>query len=219
MASYALQLVVPPTVDPVSLAEAKLHLRVDGDEEDTLIASMIRAATEYAEGFTGRAIATAGYRLTLDGPPIGRIGAPRLHPEVEIPVQFGQGVCSVTLTRNGLRLPLPPLQRVDAVRYIDPAGAAQEMAASDYAVDTASEPGRVVMLRGWPALATDRPGVVSVDFTAGYAAGHTPAAIRHGILLHVGYLYANREPVTGYVGGFVQWAAIDNLYALHRVFT
>lgn len=218
MASYALQLIDAPEFEPVSLEEAKLHLRVDGDEEDALIATQIRAATENAEAYTGRALATAKYRLVLDGPPLGRLGAPRLHPEVEIPVSFGQGFFSVTLSKRGLKIPLPPLQSVEAVRYIDPDGATQVLDSSAYVVDVANEPGRLVMLQGWPALSTNRPGALSVEFTAGYAQGKVPAAIKAGILLHVGYLYANREPIAGYVGGFVQWAAVEALYAQHRVF-
>lgn len=46
-------LVTPPAITPVSLAEAKLHLRVDHSDEDTLIEGLIRAATEYLDGWTG----------------------------------------------------------------------------------------------------------------------------------------------------------------------
>ena len=46
-------LVTPPTDTPVSLDEAKVHLRVDSDDEDTLIMSLISAATGHLDGFTG----------------------------------------------------------------------------------------------------------------------------------------------------------------------
>lgn len=46
-------LVTPPAITPVSLAEAKLHLRVDHSDEDTLIEGLIRAATEHLDGWTG----------------------------------------------------------------------------------------------------------------------------------------------------------------------
>jgi len=47
-----LQLVTPPVDEPVTLAEAKLHLRVDFDEDDALILALISAARQAAEAIT-----------------------------------------------------------------------------------------------------------------------------------------------------------------------
>lgn len=46
-------LVTPPTATPVTLDEAKLHLRVDGEDEDTKITSCIESATEHLDGYAG----------------------------------------------------------------------------------------------------------------------------------------------------------------------
>lgn len=48
-----LQLLTPPTAEPVSLVEAKLHLRVDFNDDDALITSLITAARQAAETITG----------------------------------------------------------------------------------------------------------------------------------------------------------------------
>ncbi len=58
-----LQLVTPPAEEPVSLEEAKLHLRVDFDEDDALILALISAARQAAETITGRQLITARWKL------------------------------------------------------------------------------------------------------------------------------------------------------------
>ena len=62
----SLFLVTAPTKEPVSLADAKTHLRVDVDDENDLIASLIVAAREYVETFTHRALVTQTWDLKLD---------------------------------------------------------------------------------------------------------------------------------------------------------
>lgn len=42
-----------PAVTPVSLIEAKAHLRVDHNDDDTLITALIAAAVDHLDGWTG----------------------------------------------------------------------------------------------------------------------------------------------------------------------
>lgn len=62
------QLIQAPALEPISLAEAKNHLRVDTDltEDDLLIGMMISAARGIAERFTKRAIITQQWKVFLD---------------------------------------------------------------------------------------------------------------------------------------------------------
>jgi len=61
-----LTLVTPPAVEPITLAEAKLHAKVDTSADDTLIGDLIVAARQYAEQYTQRAFINQTWRLTLD---------------------------------------------------------------------------------------------------------------------------------------------------------
>lgn len=160
-----LVLVTPPTEEPVSLAEAKLHLRVDHTEEDALISVLIMTAREYVEMYTRRQLVTATWRLTLDCWPY----------------------C--------IRPPKPPLATVTTLAYIDSTEVLQVVDPTTYRVDTSLEPGRILLAAGasWP-VAASVPGAVQVEYTAGYgAASAVPATFKQAMLLTIGDLYEHRE--------------------------
>jgi uncharacterized phiE125 gp8 family phage protein len=164
----ALTLVTGPAGEPVSLGEAKGHLRVDISEDDALIGGLITAARMHVEQHLKRALMTQTWELVLDCFP----------------------------SSGGIRLPLPPLASVVSVKYTDVDGVEGTFAASNYLVDTDREPGLVRLKRSsaWPAVELQEVGGVRVRYVAGYGnAGATPRPIRQAILLLVGSLYENRE--------------------------
>ena len=65
----ALIRITAPATEPIDLATAKLHCRVDGTDEDTLIAALIVAAREQAEHETGRALVTQTWEQVHDAFP------------------------------------------------------------------------------------------------------------------------------------------------------
>ncbi len=62
-----LQIITPPALEPVTLAEAKAQLKLDTDADDALISTLITAARARAEWFTGRAFVSQSWILWLDG--------------------------------------------------------------------------------------------------------------------------------------------------------
>ena len=58
-------LTVPPAGEPLTLAEAKLHLRVDLNDDDALITALISAAREQVEFLTGQRLITQTWELEL----------------------------------------------------------------------------------------------------------------------------------------------------------
>lgn len=185
---WAVAVTTPPAEEPVTLAEAKKHLRVTDAEQDTWISMAITAAREYAETFQGRAYITQQLRLSLQRWPAG----------------------------GAIYLPRPPLQSVESVTYILEGGTAQTLDPATYVVEAASEPGAVILKAGlsWPGD-TLRPGLpVRVDYTAGYgAAAAVPTRAVQAMLLLIGEWFEHRESVVvGAVTRTLEFAVEALLY-------
>lgn len=165
----SLELVTPPASEPVSLAEAKAHLRVDHDDEDALIARLVAAARETAERYTGRAFIAQSWRLWCDRWPDG---APRM-----------------------FSIPKPPLVSISTVVSYDRSGAATTLLSDAYIVDSAAVPGRIVLKETavLPAVLREA-NAIAVNFQAGYGANASdvPAGIRAGVLSLVAHFYEAR---------------------------
>lgn len=61
-----IKLKTPPAVEPISLTEAKLHLRVDHSAEDAYIGSLIVAARQFSENYQRRAYVQQVYEIAFD---------------------------------------------------------------------------------------------------------------------------------------------------------
>lgn len=134
---------VAPAVKALGLEDAKTHLRVDGEDSDARIQSLIDAVIAEVEGPRGVGLAMIAqtWRLSLDG-----------FPEV-------------------IELPLGPVISVTSVTYVDAAGTTQTLSPGLYQVSTASRPATVRPAYGlsWPTARLD-VGAVEVTFQAGYGA-------------------------------------------------
>ena len=163
----ALKLITAASALAVSLAEAKLHLRVDAADEDALITTFITVATEMAEQQTGRAIMPQTWELTLDA-----------FPE------------AFELTRA-------PVTSITSLTYYDTSGVQQTLSNSLYSLDNADEFGSAyvvpVYAGSWPE-SRDQINAVTLRYVAGYTnAAAVPLPIKAWIQLMVGSLYENRQ--------------------------
>ena len=170
-----LTLTAPPSVEPITLAEAKVFLRVDISNDDALIAALVTAAREACERFTGRVLVTQTWTLFRDDWP----------------------------GRAAVDIPRPPLLSIVHVKTYDDTDTATVWAANNYLVDTASEPGRLIPRTGvaLPEVTRTAAGI-EIRFVAGYApdesgspsdlVGNIPGGLVEGVRQLVAHLYENR---------------------------
>lgn len=160
-----------PLVEPVSLSEAKAHIRVDISDDDDLIAGYITSARQFAEEYLDRALVSQQLTMRLD----------RFPQEFELPRP--PMAMSGTLTTTTITYTL----ETQATTTLD---------VSTYRVDREATPGRIrtVYAGTWPGHLTDQ-NAVSVTWWAGYgpAATDVPQAIRSAILMLVAHFYENRQ--------------------------
>ena len=205
-----LQLITAPGEEPVSLAEAKLHLRVDFSDDDALIVALVTAARQHAEMLTRRQFVTARWKLVLDRFP-GACGIGGMGVSVGEPF---------FLPGNAILLPKSPLQTVLGIDYLDAGHVLQTLPATDYVVDAACEPARITPVAGstWPGT-LPQIAAVSVLFDAGYGdASAVPEGIKAWIKLRVGSLYEHREDFALMTRGRIEALPfVDGLLDPYRV--
>lgn len=156
----------PPIDEPITLAQAKAHLRVDHEADDALIVRLITAARRHVEKLCDRALMPQTWRLTLPA-----------WPSDDQPV----------------RLPGGLVRSITSVQYLDPDGDLTTY--TDYDSDLDSQPALIGPLSSWPATAA-RMNAARITYAVGYAtAADVPADIIAAMLLIIGDLYANRESI------------------------
>ena len=167
-----------PAVEPVTLAEAKAHCKVDISDDDAYISSLITMSRQYVEGVLDISLISQTLEARYDTFPLWEIVLPR-----------------------------PPMATgTVTVIYRDEAGSNQTItsAAGAFQTDTYVTPGRIYPLYNgvWPATRGDENSV-TVRWTAGYGASgaNCPAVARGAVLLLVAHWFEMRQPV---VAGYSQ---------------
>lgn len=193
------KLITAPTAEPISVQEAKLHMRVDADyvDEDFAIADAISAARLKAEFETRRALVRQQWTMAIDRfpAPSMNVGSANWYGP-----QWGTTPGPLTtLSADGstgyeIFLPMPPLVSVDSIQYIDESGALQTLASTEYKVDSFSEPARITPAYGktWPGTRNEINAVL-VTFTCGYSTDTVPEGIKAWIKIRVASTYEFRE--------------------------
>lgn len=188
-----------PVVEPVTLAEAKLHLRIDSEDDDALITALISSATRWAEDYCDRTFCYTQWTMRADS----------FYGAVGSPVQFGlradgnnvegrQG----TVPNLDLELPRPPMAQAGTATAVtitytpSASGTTATLDATEYRVDRQATPGVCRPLYGktWPSHLVDQNST-TVTWWAGYSADGTgvPPQVKSAILMIVSHLWSNRD--------------------------
>lgn len=177
-------LLAPPAIEPVSLAEAKEWLRVDGNDEDELLSALIVAARLTIESHTRRFLVTQIWRMSLDAWLFASGAAPELF------------------------LPFAPFQRVAAIRVLDGADVPRTIDPAAYVAPPASDGARIRFKTAPPAPGRSTNGI-EIDAVAGYGdrATDIPEPLRRAILMAVAHWHENRGDQAGAAPGLPPGAA------------
>jgi uncharacterized phiE125 gp8 family phage protein len=170
-------LTTPPATEPLTLAEAKAHLRISHADDDAFISTLIKTARQQLESRTGLAFITQGWSCFLDDWP-----------------QDGE-----------IRLAVAPLIDVTDIRVWSDADVSSIIDPAHYYEDKASKPPRIRLRgsRSWVRPGRIANGI-EVMVTAGFgAAAAVPEPLKQAILQLVAHWFATRgeeaaqrEPLT-----------------------
>ena len=164
----AFKVVTAATSNPITLTEAKTHLKVDTTADDTFITNLIKSATSSAQEYTNRFFIQTTIQQVGD-------------KWEDISNLFKSPVASVT-----------------NIKYVDPSGSLQTLSTDVYFVDDVNKPARIGLKpnQSFPEI-IDRLNAVQVNYVVGLATGsdEVDEGIRQALLLTIGNWYQNRQAV------------------------
>jgi len=167
----AYKIITAATSEPITLAQARAHLRIEpfgspeAHPDDAYVQTLISSAREWCEQYTSRALAVQTIEMALD----------------EFP-------------ENEIELPLAPTTSITTVAYVDEAGEQDVVSNTVYALDDYSKPNWLLLKSGqqWPAT-NGGANNVKIRMVVGNTDANIPKPIISAMLLIIGSLYENRQ--------------------------
>lgn len=168
---------VEPTVEPVSVAEVRQHLRNEGESfDDDYITHLIKVSRKLCEKYCNRVFITQTWQQNENS--------------------FGAYI----------DLMVNKVQSVTEIKYIDTAEVEQTLSTSNYQVDLLADEATIVegVSAGFPSISSSTINPIKITYVCGYGvAVDVPDDIKQAIYIMISNFYENREAVVAPVGGFV----------------
>ena len=165
---HRIEIVTPPAAEPLTLSEVKAQLRIEHNDDDTLIARLIQTAVAYIDV-------------------VGTVG------KAMISQTWGEWIAPNPST---VLLSLGPVQSVSAIRFYDTDNVLQTATLSDFFV--LGTKGRTTIRpkpsKAWPTT-FDRDDAIKIEYVIGFGGSPSdvPQTVRHGLMMLVAHWYENRE--------------------------
>ena len=164
----ALILTTPPTAEPLTLSEAKAHLRLTHTDDDTYVSNLIIAARRAVESRCALAIMPQSWQLYADRWP----------------------------SDTAFKLRLHPIASVDSITMFGEDDVAKTLNLADFCLDLASRPARVVLRSNRSyAQPTRRTNGIRIAFTCGYTT--VPLELKQAMLMIIADWYGTRGDEPG----------------------
>ena len=155
--------ITAPASEPITLAEAKVHLRVTNTIEDALITALITAARQFVEGYTWRPLMTQTIDVVFD-----------------------------TIIDRTIMINKAPVQSVTSVKYLDLNGTEQTISSTLYVTDLLNSPCRV-KLDTIPSIKDTLNAFKVRVVCGYTSAALIPQTYKSAMLLIIGHLYDNKQ--------------------------
>jgi uncharacterized phiE125 gp8 family phage protein len=163
------KLITPPSVEPFTIDEAKDHLHLSGNGENSLVERLVRSARIQVERYLNRALITQTWDIQFDH------------------------------WSNDMILPYPPVQSITYVKYFDTNGVEQTLSTDLYWKVITSDPALIVRKYGtsYPDVEYGRPGAITVRIVCGYGNSGTsvPEPIKDSMKLLLTDLYEHKGTI------------------------
>ena len=184
--------VTPPDHYPVDVRDVKNFLRLDEDEDELYVRSLIGAATEYVEQYTGRALINRTVLMAVDG--VAELDVPLMEGLTDGP--------DLPLRKRHMNLPFGNVSSITHVKYYSDDDTEYTMDGDTYYLDSISVPAKIVLRSGsnWPTSLRVANGI-QITYVAGYGSNpkQVPEQIRLAIMQYVAFMYEHRGETEGNV--------------------
>ena len=171
---YSIKRTTDTSTEPITVSEAKAHLRVDTTDDDSYITNLIKVARQSAE---------ISLRRSLGVNQVYQV-AYKTYPTVQ----------------RKLRIPNPPFISATSLKYFDLDNVEQTVASDKLVIDSTGDTNAFVAIKSsglFNSISFEKVAPVVFTYTAGYSdVADIPQPIIQGMYLLLSHYYDTREPIS-----------------------
>lgn len=188
----AKQIIIKPTVEPLTVEEVSLDARIDDAAENTRLTAFIKAARERAEFLTGRALISQTWQESFN-----------------------------KFLSDEIKLAINPVITITSIEYINTSGILTTLDPSNYQLVKSDGVCKIIPAYGktWPVV-REYSDAVKITYTAGYGddATDVPFGIKQWMYMTIASWYKNRESLSETAMSELPHNSFDGLLDEYRTY-